>query len=188
MTLAKIDISTTPPLRFQYSAKDRPCVFSSQREFPLMFSIFGAFAPLRFQSINKKCLLQKSMFRQHGPHVFSIPRKTALAFSVVSVSSLLCFQYSAHLRRYVFSPSTKMSLTKIDVWTTPPLRFQYAAKDRPCVFSSRREFPLVFSIFGAFAPLRFQSIIKNVSYKNRCFDNTALTFSICCERSPLRFQ
>ena len=41
------------PLRFQYSAKDRPCVFSNQREFPLMFSIFGAFAPLRFQSINK---------------------------------------------------------------------------------------------------------------------------------------
>ena len=40
-------------LRFQYSAKDRPYVFSSQREFPLMFSIFGAFAPLRFQSINK---------------------------------------------------------------------------------------------------------------------------------------
>ena len=52
MTFTKIDNSTTPPLRFQYSAKDLPCVFSIEREFPLMFSIFRAIAPLRFQFIN----------------------------------------------------------------------------------------------------------------------------------------
>ena len=148
------------PLRFQYSAKDRPCVFSNQREFPLMCSIFGAFAPLRFQSI-QKCLLQKSMFRQHRPYVFNMLRKTALAFSVVSVNSLLCFQCWAQLRHYVFSPSTKMSLAKITVWTTPALTFsvcrdippQHNPSTNPPTTAMHGEFLIVFASFS----LRFRN-------------------------------
>ena len=72
MTLAKIDVSTTPPLRFQYSAKDYPCVFSIEREFPLMFSMFCAIAPLHFQSINKNVSCKNYCLDNTWSYVFSV--------------------------------------------------------------------------------------------------------------------